>query len=72
MVLQRTKLEDRQARLEEFRALMKQRIVVLDCAMGTMIQSYDLSEDDFGGNVSRTIPRSSRVTTTCSLSPNHR
>ena len=49
MVLQRTKHEDRQARLEEFRALLKERIVVLDCAMGTMIQSYNLSEDDYRG-----------------------
>ena len=49
MVLQRTKHEERQARLEEFRALLKERIVVLDCAMGTMIQSYNLSEDDYRG-----------------------
>ena len=28
---------------------MKQRIVLLDCAMGTMIQSYDLSEEEFRG-----------------------
>ena len=41
--------EETQARLEEFRALLKQRIVLLDCAMGTMIQSYDLSEEDFRG-----------------------
>jgi 5-methyltetrahydrofolate--homocysteine methyltransferase len=49
MVLQRTKHEERQARLEEFRALLKQRIVLLDCAMGTMIQSYQLSADDYRG-----------------------
>src|SRR5919206_3909931 len=49
MVLQHTKHEERQARLEDFRALLKQRIVLLDCAMGTMIQSYDLSEEDFRG-----------------------
>ena len=49
MVLQHTKHEERKARLEEFRALLKQRIVLLDCAMGTMIQSYDLSEEDFRG-----------------------
>ena len=28
---------------------IKQRILVLDGAMGTMIQSYNLSEDDFRG-----------------------
>src|SRR5215211_880507 len=49
MVLQRTKNEERQARLDEFRALLKQRIVLLDCAMGTMIQSYGLSEEDYRG-----------------------
>src|SRR5918993_5796384 len=49
MVLQHMKHEETQARLEEFRALLKQRIVLLDCAMGTMIQSYDLSEGDFRG-----------------------
>jgi 5-methyltetrahydrofolate--homocysteine methyltransferase len=49
MILQGTKNEERQARLSNFRALLKRRIVVLDCAMGTMIQSYDLSEDDYRG-----------------------
>src|ERR671913_2558758 len=49
MVLQHMKHEETQARLEEFRALLKQRIVLLDCAMGTMIQSYDLSEEVFRG-----------------------
>src|SRR5918994_1707593 len=49
MVLQHTKNEERQARLYEFRALLEQRIVLLDCAMGTMIQSYKLSERDYRG-----------------------
>jgi 5-methyltetrahydrofolate--homocysteine methyltransferase len=49
MVLQHTVHEESKARLEDFRALLKQRIVLLDCAMGTMIQSYDLSEEDFRG-----------------------
>src|SRR5215216_1128951 len=49
MVLQHTKHEDCQARLEDFRAVLKQRIVLLDCAMGTMIQAYDLSEEEFRG-----------------------
>ncbi|MDQ3435969.1 MAG: methionine synthase, partial [Actinomycetota bacterium] len=49
MVLQHTKNEERQARLSRFRALLEQRIVLLDCAMGTMIQSYGLSEKDFRG-----------------------
>src|ERR671912_325643 len=49
MVLQRTQHEERQSRLSEFRALLKQRIVLLDCAMGTMIQTYGLSEGDYRG-----------------------
>jgi len=49
MVLQHTKDEERQIRLSRFRALLEQRIVLLDCAMGTMIQSYGLSEEDFCG-----------------------
>jgi 5-methyltetrahydrofolate--homocysteine methyltransferase len=49
MVLQRKKKEERQRRLHDFRALLEQRIVLLDCAMGTMIQSYGLSEGDYRG-----------------------
>src|ERR671921_3058222 len=49
MVLQSTRNEERQIRMSEFRALLKRRIVVLDCAMGTMIQSYGLSEGDYRG-----------------------
>ena len=40
MVLKRTVGEEREARASEFRAQLKQRIMLLDCAMGTMIQSY--------------------------------
>jgi len=36
-------------RTEELRALLDQRILVLDGAMGTMIQGYRLSEEDFRG-----------------------
>ncbi|MDH5518682.1 MAG: homocysteine S-methyltransferase family protein, partial [Gammaproteobacteria bacterium] len=39
----------RQQRLEEFRQLLTQRIVILDGAMGTMIQGYKLGEDDYRG-----------------------
>src|SRR5215207_2898590 len=49
MVLQHTKVEERQIRLSRFQALLEQRIVLLDCAMGTMIQSYGLSEKDYRG-----------------------
>ncbi|MDQ3283771.1 MAG: homocysteine S-methyltransferase family protein, partial [Acidobacteriota bacterium] len=36
-------------RTEELRSLLQQRILVLDGAMGTMIQRYQLQEDDFRG-----------------------
>src|SRR5215217_497770 len=49
MVLQRSKHEERQARLSVLRSLLEQRIVLLDCAMGTMIQSYGLSEEHYRG-----------------------
>jgi 5-methyltetrahydrofolate--homocysteine methyltransferase len=49
MVLKRTVGEKREARASEFRAQLKQRIMLLDCAMGTMIQSYELSEEDYRG-----------------------
>src|SRR5215203_2663692 len=49
MVLERTVDEERSARLEEFRVRLGQRILILDCAMGTMIQSYGLSERDYRG-----------------------
>ncbi|HZC18751.1 MAG TPA: methionine synthase, partial [Rubrobacteraceae bacterium] len=50
MVLQSTIKEEREARAREFWAQLKQRIVLLDCAMGTMIQSYDLSDEDYRGD----------------------
>src|SRR5215218_8378677 len=43
MVLNHTINEEREARVAEFRALLNQRIIILDCAMGTMIQEYGLS-----------------------------
>ena len=50
MVLQRNAIHDeRAARLQEFRALLEQRILILDCAKGALIQTYGLSEEDFRG-----------------------
>ena len=49
MVLQSTRDEERQARLSTFRELLARRILILDCAMGTMIQSYRLDEKDYRG-----------------------
>src|SRR5574341_647255 len=42
-------MTDRQTRLAQLRAALRQRILVLDGAMGTMIQSYRLEERDFRG-----------------------
>jgi 5-methyltetrahydrofolate--homocysteine methyltransferase len=39
----------RESRLAAFESLLAQRILVLDGAMGTMIQSYELSENEFRG-----------------------
>ncbi len=36
--------------------LLERRIVILDGAMGTMIQSYELGEDDFRGDIFRDHP----------------
>ena len=41
---------------KEIQQLIKERILVLDGAMGTMIQQYDLSEEDFRGERFRKIP----------------
>jgi 5-methyltetrahydrofolate--homocysteine methyltransferase len=40
----------REARLRELEALLTRRILVLDGAMGTMIQSYHLEEQDYRGD----------------------
>lgn len=41
---------------ETLRKLMGQRILILDGAMGTMIQGYNLGEDDFRGERFRHLP----------------
>ena len=43
-------------RTAELQAALKTRILVLDGAMGTMIQSYGLAEEDFRGEVYRDHP----------------
>lgn len=35
--------------MEDFSSLLRERIMILDGAMGTMIQSYGLGEADFRG-----------------------
>ena len=37
------------ASLTELRKILSERILILDGAMGTMIQGYDLGESDFRG-----------------------
>ncbi len=49
MALKDTVNEEREVRNERFRDELKQRILILDCAMGTMIQSHDPAEEDFRG-----------------------
>ena len=44
------------ARAEAFRALFAQRIVILDGAMGSMIQTYKLGEADFRGERFKSHP----------------
>src|SRR5205807_8002985 len=43
-------MTDRPTRLTQLRTALTQRILVLDGAMGTMIQSYHLDEPDFRGD----------------------
>ena len=47
----------RQERLREFRRLLDERILILDGAMGTVIQSYRLDEADYRGERFRDWPR---------------
>jgi 5-methyltetrahydrofolate--homocysteine methyltransferase len=42
---------------EKLAATMKERIMVLDGAMGTMIQGYNLNEDDFRGDEFKDHPK---------------
>jgi len=42
-------MHDRQLATKQFRSLLEQRILVLDGAMGTMIQGYGLAEQDYRG-----------------------
>ncbi|MDG6778928.1 methionine synthase [Thiomicrorhabdus sp. zzn3] len=42
-------MTQRSERLQQLKSLLKQRVLVLDGAMGTMIQGMNLSEEDFRG-----------------------
>jgi 5-methyltetrahydrofolate--homocysteine methyltransferase len=47
----------RQDRIREFRRLLDERVLVLDGAMGTVIQSYRLTEADYRGERLRDWPK---------------
>lgn len=46
-------------------ACLKERILIIDGAMGTMIQGYKLGEADYRGSGLPTGIPTSRATTTC-------
>ena len=50
----------RESRLAELDTLLRQRILVIDGAMGTMIQAYRLSEEDYRGERFASWPRDLR------------
>ncbi len=43
-------MADRNERIRQLHTLVKERIVLLDGGMGTMVQSYDIDEDGFRGD----------------------
>ena len=55
-----TEQRKHQIQAESLREALKRRILVLDGAMGTMIQAYELSEDDFRGDRFRDFDRDLR------------
>jgi len=52
--------------VDTLKQLLAKRILVLDGAMGTMVQRHKLSEADFRGERFKNHPRISRATTTSS------
>jgi len=53
-------------KFEILQELLRQRILVLDGAMGTMIQRHNLSEEDFRGERFKDHPHDLRVIMICS------
>lgn len=60
------------SKVEQLRAQLNERILVLDGGMGTMIQSYRLNEADFVVNALPTGHATSKATTTCWYSVNRK
>lgn len=48
----------------EISDVIQKRILILDGALGTMIQSYHLNEEDFRGSRFRDLPGQQKETTT--------
>mgnify|MGYP000641611104 CR=1 FL=1 len=46
----------REQRIQQLYKTLKQRILLLDGAMGTMIQRYQLNEGDYRGNLLKEHP----------------
>lgn len=53
-------------RADLLKRLLAERILMLDGAMGTMIQSYKLTESDYRGNVLPIFRMISKATMICS------
>lgn len=60
------------SKVEQLRAQLNVRILVLDGGMGTMIQSYRLNEADFRGERFADWHAISKATTTCWYSANRK
>lgn len=58
-------MSDLSTRLTLLHEALRQRILILDGGMGTMIQSYKLSEADSAASASSTGTGISKATTTC-------
>ena len=54
---------DRASRIAWMKKEARERILLLDGSWGVMIQGYGLTEFDFRGRVSTTIPATSKATT---------
>ena len=58
-------MSDRSVRLQALHHALKERILILDGGMGTMIQSYKLEGRTTVANASPIGQATSRATTTC-------
>ena len=65
MLLVNQDTSHRARRTQQLEELLRERIVIIDGAMGTMIQQYKLDEAAFRGERFRTGTRISRATTIC-------